>query len=565
MHDNLKQQFYKGNHVNYIFTVITLIFGSACMIAVSVILQMLVDIASDGTMHQLYEMLIACGIYIVVYGMVLYGKKIFINRYIKKAMAQYKSFVFKKILEKNINTFNSEPQSTFISAMTNDMKMIQNGYLLNGIQIILQISLLTGGILAMAYYNIPLLIITLLLCGFQIVISILCSGKLAAYEKKLSDSNAKFVALVKDLLTGFSVIKSFKAENQTQRMFDRMNDHVEETAKQRSETADNIQMISALGETIITLIIFLSGVYFAIQGKITPGVVIGFVQLLNFVTSPISVLSEAVANHKSAKMLIQKMESLISNTEITSEKKKLTAFEQEIKYRNVSFRYDENSNNIIKNIDLSFQKNKKYAIVGGSGSGKSTLLNLLLGYSKKYEGEILIDQCELHDVSIDSVYDFISVIQQNVFIFDASIKDNITLFDKFEEAVLDKVIKQAGLDQLIEKKGWNYACGENGCNLSGGEKQRISIARCLLRNTPIILMDEATSALDFNTSLMIEKEILNLDQSTRIIITHKLQEEILKQYDCIIALNNGRVVEQGTFDELMDHKQYFYSLFMISK
>lgn len=565
MHDNLKQQFYNGNHVNYIFTVITLIFGSACMIAVSVILQMLVDIASDGTMHQLYEMLIACGIYIVVYGMVLYGKKIFINRYIKKAMAQYKSFVFKKILEKNINTFNSEPQSTFISAMTNDMKMIQNGYLLNGIQIILQISLLTGGILAMAYYNIPLLIITLLLCGFQIVISILCSGKLAAYEKKLSDSNAKFVALVKDLLTGFSVIKSFKAENQTQRMFDRMNDHVEETAKQRSETADNIQMISALGETIITLIIFLSGVYFAIQGKITPGVVIGFVQLLNFVTSPISVLSEAVANHKSAKMLIQKMESLISNTEITSEKKKLTAFEQEIKYRNVSFRYDENSNNIIKNIDLSFQKNKKYAIVGGSGSGKSTLLNLLLGYSKKYEGEILIDQCELHDVSIDSVYDFISVIQQNVFIFDASIKDNITLFDKFEEAVLDKVIKQAGLDQLIEKKGWNYACGENGCNLSGGEKQRISIARCLLRNTPIILMDEATSALDFNTSLMIEKEILNLDQSTRIIITHKLQEEILKQYDCIIALNNGRVVEQGTFDELMDHKQYFYSLFMISK
>lgn len=128
-----------------------------------------------------------------------------------------------------------------------------------------------------------------------------------------------------------------------------------------------------------------------------------------------------------------------------------------------------------------------------------------------------------------------------------------------------KAIEHSGLAELIEKKGLDYDCGENGCNLSGGEKQRISIARCLLRNSPIILMDEATSALDLTTSMLVEKKMLSINDLTRIIITHKLDAEILKQYDSIIALSNGNVVEQGTFDELMSKKEYFYSLYMINK
>lgn len=565
MNHDLKKLFYKDNKVLYALSIATLILSAACLMGVSVILQMFIDVAADGTTKELKDMIIAAAIFIVVFVLVLLCKKIFLNRFIKKAMIQYKSFVISKVLNKNINAFSSEPQSTYISALTNDIKSIEANYLLIGINIIVQFSLLILGLITMGYYSIPLLLLVIVLSGIQILISGIFGGKLVIYEKNVSDMNGKFIALVKDILTGFSIVKSFKIETQTQKMFDNMNDSVESANKQRRDETSNIELLNTIVSNIITFSVLSFAVYLAIQGDITVGTALLFVQLLNFVTPPIGALSQFFAIRKSGEILIKKMEDLINSQEVDTNQKQLTEFKESIVFDQVSFRYDEGADLILKNISVELEKNKKYVIVGGSGSGKSTMLNMLLGYHKNYGGNIYLDNQELRTLSLDSVYDSISVIQQNVFIFDSSIYDNITLFEKVDDGTLDKVINQAGLDSLIKAKGFDYQCGENGSNLSGGEKQRISIARCLLRNTPIILMDEATSALDTNTSKMIEQEILKIDNLTRIVITHKLEEENMKQYDCIIALNNGYVEEQGTFDELIENKKYFYSLYMVNK
>ena len=162
-------------------------------------------------------------------------------------------------------------------------------------------------------------------------------------------------------------------------------------------------------------------------------------------------------------------------------------------------------------------------------------------------------------------YEIESIIQQNVFVFNATIKDNITMFRDFSDEQIDEAIRLSGLTALIEEKGADYLCGENGGGLSGGEKQRISIARSLLKKSQVLLVDEATAALDAETAYQVSGAILGLEDVTSIVVTHSLEEGLLKQYDGIITLKNGAIVEAGTFDELIEEKGYFYSLFTISQ
>lgn len=149
--------------------------------------------------------------------------------------------------------------------------------------------------------------------------------------------------------------------------------------------------------------------------------------------------------------------------------------------------------------------------------------------------------------------------------FNSSVLNNITMFDSFDEEKLNRAITMSGLVSLINERGIDYECGENGNGLSGGERQRISIARCLLHGTPVMLVDEATAALDAETAFSVTNSILNLSDLTRIIVTHRLEETLLKKYDKIIVLRNGSVNEEGTFHELMDKKGYFYSLYTVSQ
>ena len=185
--------------------------------------------------------------------------------------------------------------------------------------------------------------------------------------------------------------------------------------------------------------------------------------------------------------------------------------------------------------------------------------------SKDYNGNIFYDDNELKNISSNSLYNLVSIIQQNVFVFNNTIRDNITMFSNFDEDEIDRAVNLSGLKRLIEDKGTDYLCGENGSGLSGGERQRISIARALLRKTPVLFIDEATASLDAKTSFEVLDAILNLDGYTRIIVTHDLDENILKRCTGIFALKNGIVSEQGTFNELMNKKGYFYSLYTISK
>jgi ATP-binding cassette subfamily B protein len=158
-----------------------------------------------------------------------------------------------------------------------------------------------------------------------------------------------------------------------------------------------------------------------------------------------------------------------------------------------------------------------------------------------------------------------SVVQQNVFVFNASIRDNVSMFREFPQEALDEAIRRAHLRELLDARGADYLCGESGKGLSGGEKQRVSIARSLLKKSSVLLVDEATAALDMRTAHQVSSDILDLTGMTRIVVTHSLEEALLRRYDGIFVLKNGTLAESGSFDELMQRKGYFYALFTVAQ
>ena len=381
----------------------------------------------------------------------------------------------------------------------------------------------------------------------------------------MSERNAGFVASLKDILSGYSVIKSFRAEKAAIDLLGKSSATVENAKYRKRKINVILSAIGGLAGISAQLGIFLIGAALALSGRgITPGVIYIFLDLTGVVITSIREMPELLANRRAALALVDKMASSLESN-IRDEGKDIpNELRDGISIHNLSFGY-ESDREILHNIDLHFDTGKSYAIVGNSGSGKSTLLNLLMASRHDYNGSILFDNAELRGISSKSLYELVSMIAQNVFVFDASIRDNITMFREFPTEDVDKAIRLSGLTKLLEQYGNDYLCGENGINLSGGEKQRISIARSLLQKSSVLLADEVTAALDAQTSYQVTSDILKMNGITRIIVTHSLVESLLRQYDGIIVLKDGRIVENGTFADLMAQKGYFYALYTVAQ
>ena len=269
---------------------------------------------------------------------------------------------------------------------------------------------------------------------------------------------------------------------------------------------------------------------------------------------------------KGMKKINNKLLEIIYEYKKDENKNHIKEFNNNIVIENISFSYN-NETKALDDISINFEKNKKYAIVGKSGSGKSTVLKLLLGYYDDFEGNIKFDNNNYRDLSKNSINQQMSVIHQDVYMFDETIKKNILLGKSFNDKELKNAINKSGVNEFLYelKDGLNYHIGENGSNLSGGQKQRVAIARSLIQNTPILLLDEGTSALDTKTAFDIEDKLLEIDTLTVITVTHKLIKEILNRYDEIIVMDKGRIIEKGSFKQLVENKGEFYNLYKVAK
>lgn len=562
----LRGQFFYKNIPIFCLAVFAALAAGSLNLILSWIIQQLMDTAAgeSGALSFRTLLLISAGFVLLCAGLSLlnYASQ---PRFLERAMRQYKDFAFKKLIGKSISSFRDESAAGYLSALTNDAASIETNYLAQMLAMITKAVTFIGALLLMCRYSLLMTAIAAGLTVLPLIASLLTGNRLQAVESRVSERNGEFTAALSDCLAGFTVVKNFRAEREIFHLFAQSNKALEHEKFTGRRIKMLVGMIGAVTGIFAQLGVFIAGVYLSMKdGSMTPGAVVLFVNLMNFIISPIAELPGLLACRKAALGLVDKLAAALERSSSREGSETLNRLEHGIRLENVSFAY-EPGKTVLHGINAEFEAGRAYALVGGSGSGKSTLLNLLMAAETNYSGHILADGIELSDISTESLYGTMAAIQQNVFVFNASIKDNVSMFRDFPKTEMDEAIARAHLGALIRERGEDYLCGENGSGLSGGEKQRISIARSLLKKSSVLLADEVTAALDAQTAHRVSSDILDLQGITRIVVTHTLEESLLRRYDKIFVLRGGRIEEAGSFADLVANKGYFYALFTVAQ
>ena len=486
------------------------------------------------------------------------------NKLVRQIMSRYKNKVFQSILDRDYRDFSKEKSGKFISVLTENMKKIEQDYLHQYFNISKNLSLMIFSLLAMLIGNWFLTLLVIITSVIPIIISGFIGQKSASLQNSAMIADQKYLAKVKDILAGFLVIKSFNVKESICEDYSHESEKFDEINFIKGKFDVLANVISQLSGMIVFLVAFGGGMYLVFNGHTTIGSVTAIVQLVNFVVMPLNEVGMGISKFREGQATLDAFE-VKDVTELQTGKMK-EYFDDVISFSNIDFSYPNTEEKIFNHLSLKIQKGEKIAIVGMSGSGKSTLLNLLLRFYDVTSGHISIDNQDIQAISAESLYNLMTIVQQDVYIFDDTLRANITLNQSFTDEEIKQAVQQSGLESYVleNESGLQTLCGENGSNLSGGQKQRVSIARALIRKTPILLLDEATSSLDNQVTTEIESSILDIQNLTALVVTHKLNENILKRYDRILFMKAGVIVEDGSFGDLMDRRGEFYKLFKLS-
>ncbi|NEZ75153.1 ABC transporter ATP-binding protein [Clostridium botulinum] len=554
----------KRNKLLLILTIIFSIISSAAMVGLSLFIQTTIDYVTIGNMDGFKRTLIYSVGYGILIGLLYFIYDILSKMFIRNLLKMLRNKIFFGILRRNYKDFNSKNTADYISVLTNDMKLIEENYVVP-LLLILQYSVMFGVTVILLLYLSPLVTLGIFISMLLIFIVPSIFGKtLENKQLELSNRLSFFTSKLKDIFLGYDVIRSYNLRDNTTKEFQEENNNLANakfTADKIFVINESLSQILGLGTQFVA--IFLSA-YLVIKGELTMGMLIAIVQLSATFVQPVIMIMSNVPKLNSVKPIIKRIDDFSNYEDTDFVGKDKPYFNSNLEISNLYFNYG-NERPAIDNISLRIDRNKKYAIVGGSGCGKSTLVKLMLGYYSDFNGDIKFDGNSIKNLDIEQLNKMISIIHQNVYMFDKTIKDNICLYKEFSKEQINNVLNLSGANKFIEEttNGLNYLVGENGSNLSGGQRQRIAIARALIQQTPILVLDEGTSAIDMQTAYDIESKLLSIENLTLITITHKMSEELLSLYDEIIYMENGHIVEKGNLKELLDKKDKFFKFYTV--
>lgn len=395
---------------------------------------------------------------------------------------------------------------------------------------------------------------------FVILITNLILKRLYNLKEKIL-VNSEF--LNKHLVRGFMELVVFR----TNKKYDMEIEITENGIKNIVNNKVKIKLVHELFFTLFELIVSILQVLIlsisVLKSNLSVGAVVTIITLIGKSYQPIAIFNVEYVDYKLNKIAVKRYLDFLNlkdDSNLTTGKK-LKKFTPTITLKNITYKYPDSKKILINNLNLTIKKYEKLAIVGETGSGKSTIIKLIIGLLKDYQGEILISNENLSNLNLNDLYNNITYISQESPIFDGTLRENIVFDKKISDQEIIKVLKLVSLEKfyLHLEKGLDTELGERGIKMSGGERQRVALARLFFEESSIVILDEATSALDNITEKEVMTNIMaNAKDKTLIIIAHRL--ETIKNVDKILVLSNGEIKEEGTYQELLNKKAYFYNL-----
>lgn len=515
-----------------------------------------------------YNLICLCIVMPLIYvlkGIADYGRCYFLNYVSQNAIKDLRQDLCFKLISLSHGFYVKHTSSKIMSRLTNDINALQDALvkvpptiLRDGLIIIGMI----GGLFYLHWKYAFVIVVVLPVLSLPLI---QFARKLRKASKDSMVQISEIYTSLQEILSGFSVIKSFCREKHEEKRF-AVNNKDYYNVQQRIVRVDarTTPVMEALSMTGVAIVLWFGGKD-VINGVWTLGDFTAFILAITQMYQPIKNFAQLNSTiQKAASGTERVFEILDEKIDIldSPNAKTLDTFSKDIVYKNVSFEY-ETDKPVLNSINIEIKKGQTVAFVGASGSGKSTIANLILRFYDVTSGEISVDGTNIKNLTLESLRDKIGVVSQDVFLFNDTIKYNIS-YGKMDadDKEIELAAKAANAHKFISKMpdGYNTLIGERGMKLSGGEKQRIAIARAMLKNPPILILDEATSALDSESEKLVQEAIENLMKNrTVILIAHRLST--VKNADKIIVIDKGTVAETGRHQELLDKNGIYAKLY----
>lgn len=547
---------------NMIFSILVffMIINSSSVILFSLSFKEIVDCLNNQNFTGYYNGILIMGITILIQLLSHNISCRIKNKYIKIKMIDLKENLYGKIFSFPISFFRKSDTSQYISYIFNDLRRYEENYIMGKIEVIEHVILLVFGTIGIISVYPKFLIVVIGTLLLACIIPGIFIKSIQKYSKKLSEVYEKSTTKMYELFEGFNVIKFSKLDKDVINESVLYATELENSKYKMQNYMIIVQCFLLFFTNILILLVFVIGGKLIIKNVLTVGTLITLIQLLFNITNPVISIISTINKIKSVENIHNRCNEILkwSNTNIKNLKYK-KSFDKYIEIKNVSFKYHKDKDFSIKNFSFIFEKGKKYAIIGENGSGKSTILKLISNSLDFHEGLIEYDGINMENIDDDFFYNNISYINQDLFLFNKTIKENIILGKEHDNEAYMNLIDKLGILEFSTKNNLGMDTKINDIdNVSGGEKQRIVIARELLKNRSIILADEPNSALDIQSNNILLDSIED-EEKTLIMITHKIDNS-LDKFDKLLVINKGELVESGHYIDLVQSKGYFYDL-----
>jgi len=475
--------------------------------------------------------------------------------------------MYKKIIALPVPYYSEKRKGDVMARMLGDVNEVQNSFFMVLELIVKEPLTILFSLIAMINISWKLTLFVFVFIPISGFIISKIGKSLKGKSTRAQQENGFLISVVEETLSGLKVVKGYNAENFFSATF---NGSINRLYKLSNSIGKKNNLASPMSEflgiVVISILLFYGGNLVLVDKSLDGSLFIAYIGLAYNILTPAKAISKASYQVKNGLAAAERVFEVLE-VENTIEDKanaiELHEFKNEIHLKNINFSYGEEP--VLKNFSLTIPKGKTVALVGQSGSGKSTIANLLTRFYDVNDGEILIDNHNIKDVTMKSLRDLTGLVTQDSIMFNGTIKDNIRLanLDATDEEVIN-ALKIANAYEFVKDlpEGINTNIGDSGNKLSGGQKQRLSIARAVLKNPPIMILDEATSALDTESERLVQEALENMMQNrTSVVIAHRLST--IQKADKIVVMQKGEIVEQGTHEELLARKGTYSKLVMM--